>query len=116
MCRLLSESNFFAPLVKYQGAQLLDRMVRVYWGFFCLFCYVVVVVFKDLEHLKQSPCPAQSLMRGSISGPGDHDLSQSQESDAQLTEPSRCPRVCLVLWANWHTLFHSRPILHAHQQ
>ena len=34
-----------------------------------------------------------SQMRGLISLPWDHDLSQNQESDAQLIEPPRCPEM-----------------------
>ena len=44
---------------------------------------------KARENLKQVPRPAQSPTQDSIPQPWDHDLSQNQESDAQLTEPPR---------------------------
>ena len=47
---------------------------------------------KDRENPKQAPHLAQSPMQGPIPRPWDHNLSQNQESDAQLTEPSRRPR------------------------
>ena len=37
---------------------------------------------RERENLKQVPCSAQSLMWGSLSRPGVHDLSQNQESNA----------------------------------
>ena len=39
------------------------------------------------ETLKQPPCSARSLMRGSIPQPWDHDLNRNRESDTQPTEP-----------------------------
>ena len=47
----------------------------------------------ERENLKEPLRSAQSLMRGSILRPWDHDPSQNQESDAQLTEPSRWPEM-----------------------
>ena len=43
------------------------------------------------ENMKWTLCSVWSLIWGSISRPGDHDRSQNQESDAQLTAPPRCP-------------------------
>ena len=43
------------------------------------------------KNLKQTPHWVQTLTRGSISPPWDHDLSREQESDAQPTEPPRHP-------------------------
>ena len=39
------------------------------------------------QNLQQAPCPAGSPTCGSIPQPWDHDLSQNQEPDVQLTEP-----------------------------
>ena len=47
---------------------------------------------RERENLKQSPCWAQSPMRGSIPWPWDHNPSRNQESDMQLTVPPRCPK------------------------
>ena len=49
------------------------------------------------ENLKQAPRLVQSPTQGSISQPRDHDLSRNQESDAQLTEPPRCPSPILLI-------------------
>lgn len=43
------------------------------------------------ESLKQSPCWARTLPRGSISQPWDRNASQNQECVTQLTAPPRCP-------------------------
>ena len=76
---------------------------------FSILCiYVFICLILEIEHeqgrargrerkrenLKQALCSAQSPMRGSIPQPWDHDLSQNQESDAQLTEPPRHPKIC----------------------
>ena len=44
-----------------------------------------------------APHSAWSLMQGLILRLGDHDLSQTQESYTQLTEPSRHPNYCHLL-------------------
>ena len=41
------------------------------------------------ENEKQVPCAVWSATRGSIPQPQDHDLSQNQELDTQLTGPPR---------------------------
>ena len=46
---------------------------------------------REREDLKQTPRSAWSPTRGSIPWPLDHDPSRNQESDAQPTEPLRCP-------------------------
>ena len=46
---------------------------------------------QERENLKQAPCPAQSLMQGSIPQLWDHDLSQNQVRVS--TKPSRC---CII--------------------
>ena len=40
---------------------------------------------KQVPHSAQSPRRLDPMIQ-------DHDLSQNQESDTQLTEPPRCPR------------------------
>ena len=47
------------------------------------------------ENLKQTPHWVWSLMRGSISRPCDHNLSQNQESDTHPSEPLRYPSLFL---------------------
>ena len=44
---------------------------------------------------KQIPCWEGSQTLGLIPGPRNHDLSLNQESDAQPTEPPRCPLYCV---------------------
>ena len=46
---------------------------------------------EERETLKLAPHPVQSPTRGWIPRHWDHDLSQNQECDAQLTEPLRSP-------------------------
>ena len=46
---------------------------------------------------KQAPHSVQSLTRGSIPQPWDRDLSQNQESEAQPTEPPRCPVLLFLI-------------------
>ena len=51
---------------------------------------------RERESHKQGPAQHGAPTWGLIPVPGDHDLSQYQESDAQLTEPPRCPCVFSV--------------------
>ena len=44
---------------------------------------------RERENLKQAPHSVRGLTQGWIPRPRDHDLSQNQESGAQLTEPPR---------------------------
>ena len=46
---------------------------------------------RERREEKQAFCWAGSPTGGSIPGPWDQDLSQNQESDAQPTEPPKCP-------------------------
>ena len=46
---------------------------------------------RKTEYLRQSPRVAWGLTHGSISQPCDHDLSQNQESETQLTEQPKYP-------------------------
>ena len=48
---------------------------------------------KERGNLKQAP----HLEWNPISQPRDHDLSQNQESDPEITEPPRCPEFNLFL-------------------
>ena len=50
---------------------------------------------RDRENSSQAPCSTQTPTRDLIPWPWDHDLSWNQESDAQLTEPPRCPTTCV---------------------
>ena len=51
---------------------------------------------REGENLKQAlRCQHRAWHRTQSHKPWDHDLSRNQESDAQLTEPPRCP--CRVL-------------------
>ena len=45
----------------------------------------------ERENFKQAPCSARRPMHCLIPRPGDHDLSPSQESDAQLTSHPGTP-------------------------
>ena len=58
--------------------------------------------------LKEAPCSVQSPRRGSIPQPWDYDLSQNQESDAQPTEPPRCPWISSL----YRILFSCLPYIH----
>ena len=46
---------------------------------------------REIENLEQALCSAQSPMQGLILQSWDHDLSQNQEWDTQLTKPSTHP-------------------------
>ena len=52
----------------------------------------------ERENLKQIPHPAWSPMQAGFTTLRVHDPSQNQESDAQLTEPPRCPLHILFLF------------------
>ena len=52
-----------------------------------LFFFILFYLFIFLERIPSRLCTEQS----SIPRPWDHDLSQKQQSEAQLTEPPRCP-------------------------
>ena len=56
---------------------------------------------RERENPKQARHSVQSPTWGSILQPWDHDLSWNQESDAQLTEPPRCPMIFIFnCWNN----------------
>ena len=61
--------------------------------FYFLFFVILESGQGKRENLKQVPCSVWILMRGSISQPWVHDLSQNEESVAQLTELLRCSKV-----------------------
>lgn len=59
---------------------------------------------REREILKQTPHWAQSPTEGSIIWPWEHYLSRNQKSDADHTDPPRCPetslkirRVCMLI-------------------
>ena len=61
------------------------------FGFFILDRERALVGERARGRKIEAPCSAWSPMQGSIPQPWDHDLSQNQESDAQPTDPPRCP-------------------------
>ena len=74
------------------------KMASFLFSFFKGFIYLferekagVVGVQRERE-TNQTPCWVWSPAWGSISGPRDHDLSWNQESEAQPTEPPKCPK------------------------
>ena len=75
-------NGFWSPCISICGT-------KVRWIFF--FFFFLKRERDRRENLKHPKYPAWSPMWGSISRPWDHDLSQNQESDAQLTQPPRRP-------------------------
>ena len=62
--------------------------------------------YEEVKNVQQVLCWVQSVVWGSVSRPWDHDLSQNQKLNTQLTEPPRCP-TCETLnstfWV-WNTV------------
>ena len=103
---------FYLPLVEgghhHDGLQVTDEMNENFVGQYS-FIQHLFFYMREREHtskgegrgrenLKQAPCSVQSLTRGLIPWPWDHDLSWNQGSDAQPTEPHWCTQSTNTNW------------------
>lgn len=55
MCRFLWEHKFSNLLGKYQGIQLLDRIIRVRYKLRCTFLHVITQLFQMYPFFIESP-------------------------------------------------------------